>query len=58
MRILAMTAESDLWSIWIDGHEAVLKLLDAGDTRAALSRYRTIYAEFRGRVERELFDDQ
>jgi DNA-binding GntR family transcriptional regulator len=58
MRILAMTAESDLWSTWIEGHEAILELLEAGDTRGALARYRQIYVDYRGRVERELFEDQ
>jgi DNA-binding GntR family transcriptional regulator len=58
MRILAMTPDSDLWSIWIEGHQAIIELLEAGDSRGAIDRYRQIYVEFRGRVERELFDDQ
>jgi DNA-binding GntR family transcriptional regulator len=57
MRILAMTAESDLWSTWIDGHDAVLRLLEGGDQPGALARYRQIYVEYRARVEQELFDD-
>ncbi len=58
MRILAMTAESDLWSTWIDGHQAILRLLETGDRKGALARYRQIYVDHRARVERELFDDQ
>jgi DNA-binding GntR family transcriptional regulator len=57
-RILARTAESDLWRIWIDGHADIIKLLDEGDTRAALSRYRKIYVDYRAAVEQELFEDQ
>jgi DNA-binding GntR family transcriptional regulator len=58
MRILAMTAESDLWSIWIDGHAEILKLLEAGENRSALARYRRIYVDYRAAVEQELFEDQ
>jgi DNA-binding GntR family transcriptional regulator len=57
MRILAMTAESNLWGIWIEGHDAIIELLEAGDTQGALARYRQIYVDYRDRVERELFDD-
>jgi DNA-binding GntR family transcriptional regulator len=58
MRILAITAESDLWRIWIDGHAEIIKLLEAGDNRRALARYRKIYVDYRAAVEQELFDDQ
>ena len=58
MRILAMTAESDLWRIWIDGHTEIIKLLEAGDSRGALARYRKIYVDYRVAVEQELFEDQ
>jgi DNA-binding GntR family transcriptional regulator len=57
MRILTLTAESNLWSIWIDGHAEILKLLEAGDRRGALARYRKIYTDYRGAVEQELFED-
>jgi DNA-binding GntR family transcriptional regulator len=56
MRILAITAESDLWTTWINGHDEILKLLEAGDTKGATARYRQIYVEYRARVEQELFD--
>ncbi|GGK86457.1 GntR family transcriptional regulator [Mangrovihabitans endophyticus] len=55
-RILAMTAESDLWNTWITGHEAIIRLLEAGDNRGAVQRYRQIYVDFRARVEAFLFD--
>jgi len=57
-RILAMKAESRLWTTWIDGHEAIIRLLAAGDTKGAIVRYRQIYVDYRDLVERELFDDQ
>ena len=56
MRILAMTAESDLWSTWIEGHDDILQLLEAGDRQGALARYRQIYVDYRARVEAELFE--
>jgi DNA-binding GntR family transcriptional regulator len=58
MRILAITAESDLWRIWIDGHAEIIKLLEGGDSRRALARYRKIYVDYRAAVEQELFEDQ
>jgi DNA-binding GntR family transcriptional regulator len=58
MRILAITAESGLWRIWIDGHADIIGLLEAGDSRAALARYRKIYVDYRAAVEQELFEDQ
>ena len=57
LRILAMGAESDLWSVWITGHDEVLELLERGDTRGATARYRQIYVDYRAMVERELFKD-
>jgi DNA-binding GntR family transcriptional regulator len=56
MRILAMSAESNLWSTWIEGHEAILDLLEAGDRPAAVARYKQIYVDYRAKVEQELFD--
>jgi DNA-binding GntR family transcriptional regulator len=55
-RILAMSAESDLWNTWITGHEAIIDLLEAGDRDGAVARYRQIYVEYRAQVEREPFD--
>jgi DNA-binding GntR family transcriptional regulator len=47
-----LTPESDLWQLRVDGHEAVLALLAAGDRAGAVQRYRDIYAEARTRIER------
>ncbi|MBU2670484.1 GntR family transcriptional regulator [Actinoplanes bogorensis] len=58
MRILAITAESDLWRSWIDGHDAIIRLLEEGDRQGALARYRQIYVDYRADVEQELFVDQ
>jgi DNA-binding GntR family transcriptional regulator len=55
-RILAMSAESNLWTTWIVGHDAIIALLEAGDRDGAVARYKQIYVEYRAVVERELFD--
>src|SRR4051794_12602574 len=55
-RIMTMSAESELWNTWIEGHEAIIDLLEAGDTQAAVERYRQIYVEYRARVETALFN--
>jgi DNA-binding GntR family transcriptional regulator len=55
-RILAMTAESDLWSTWIEGHDAIIDLLEAGDRAGAVLRYRQIYVDYRAKVEAVLFE--
>ncbi|MET0416668.1 MAG: GntR family transcriptional regulator [Actinoplanes sp.] len=57
MRILAMSAESDLWSNWISGHDAIIGLLEAGDTKGAIARYKQIYVDYRAQVEREFLGD-
>lgn len=57
LRILAAGAESNLWEIWITGHDAILECLEAGDAAGALARYRRIYAEFRARVEQSRFEE-
>jgi DNA-binding GntR family transcriptional regulator len=55
-RILALTAESDVWKTWIDGYDAILDLLEAGDRPAAVQRYRQIYVEARAKIERLFLD--
>jgi len=56
LRILAMSAESDLWSTWIDGHNAILELLESGDRAGAVARYKQIYVEYRANIEQMLFE--
>ncbi|MEU8615934.1 GntR family transcriptional regulator [Actinoplanes sp. NPDC048791] len=55
LRILAMGAESNLWDVWISGHDQVLQHLEAGDPAQALERYRQIYVDFRAKIEPALF---
>ena len=57
LRILAMGAESNLWDVWITGHEEILQHLEAGDSAAALERYRQIYVDFRSKIEPALFSE-
>ena len=52
-----MSAESNLWSTWIEGHDAILELLEAGDRDGAVARYKQIYVDFRAQVERRSFFD-
>ena len=56
MRILAMSAESDLWSTWIDGHDEIIALLEAGDRAGATARYRQIYVDYRSKIEQHFFE--
>jgi DNA-binding GntR family transcriptional regulator len=56
LRILALTTESGLWRIWLDGLGGVLALLEAGDRPAALVRYRQIYLDCRSRIETDFAD--
>jgi DNA-binding GntR family transcriptional regulator len=55
MRLLALTAERDVWQIWIRGYRETLELRERD---AAVERYRRIYAEYRARVETLLFDEE
>jgi DNA-binding GntR family transcriptional regulator len=56
LRLLALTAGSDVWQIWIRGYRETLELLEADDRAAAVERYRQIYTEYRARVETLLFE--
>ena len=49
-RILAMGATSNLWDSWVDGHDEILQLLEAGNPAGALERYRHIYVDYRAQV--------
>jgi DNA-binding GntR family transcriptional regulator len=55
LRMLALTAESRVWQVWLDGYGEMLKLLEAGDSPAAVRRYRQIYVEYRTCVQTLLF---
>jgi DNA-binding GntR family transcriptional regulator len=55
-RIMAMTDAVSLWDTWIVGHDAIIKLLEAGDRQAAVARYRQIYVDYRAKVESVLFE--
>lgn len=57
LRLLALTADSDVWPIWIRGYAETLDLLERGERDAAVERYRRIYSEYRARVETLLFDE-
>lgn len=51
LRILALTPESSIWTVWRDGYRDTLELLEAGDRPGALARYRRIYTDYRHCVE-------
>jgi DNA-binding GntR family transcriptional regulator len=57
LRVLALTTESDVWTVWLDGYRQTLELLEQGDRSGAVERYRQIYHDYRRRVETMLFDD-
>ena len=56
LRILALTPESAVWTVWLDGYRETLALLEAGDQPSALERYRQIYADYRQCVQNLTFD--
>jgi DNA-binding GntR family transcriptional regulator len=56
LRVLALTPESAVWQVWIDGFRECLEHLDAGDKEGAVRRYRQIFTEYRAVVETILFD--
>ncbi|WP_442811751.1 FCD domain-containing protein [Streptosporangium sp. NBC_01755] len=56
-RVLALTAESEVWRVWLDGYRQTLELLERGDRAGAVERYRQIYRDYRQRVETLLFDE-
>jgi DNA-binding GntR family transcriptional regulator len=58
LRLLALTAESDVWQVWIDGYRETLELLEADDKEGAVAWYRQIYGDYRACVETLLFDEQ
>jgi DNA-binding GntR family transcriptional regulator len=58
LRLLALTADSDVWQIWIDGYREMLERLDAGDTQGYVERHRRIYTDYRACLEALLFDEE
>ena len=56
LRILSMAPESDLWTVWIRGHEDIIALLEKGENDDAVARYRQIYVEFRTKVQMMFLD--
>ena len=56
LRLLALTADSDVWQVWLDGYRETLALLDADDRPGALERYRRIYRDYRTLIEQLLLD--
>ncbi|HET9516405.1 MAG TPA: GntR family transcriptional regulator, partial [Actinoplanes sp.] len=57
LRILAKAADSDLWTVWIDGYTETLAALERGDHRAALQRYRQIYVDYRTGLQTAMFKE-
>jgi DNA-binding GntR family transcriptional regulator len=57
LRLLALTPESSVWQVWLDGYRETLEFLEVGDHARALTRYRRIYTEYRACVERLLFEE-
>lgn len=58
LRIMTQTAQSDLWSVWIDGYTETLAALERGDNLGAVERYRQIYVDYRACVDSFLFEDK
>ena len=56
VRLLALTPESNLWSPWIEGHDDILELLESGDRKGAVERYRRIYVDYRAKIEGVFFE--
>lgn len=57
LRLLALTPESDIWTVWLEGYREVIAAIDADDLDGALRRYRQIYVEYRRCIERMLFEE-
>ncbi|MEV6487667.1 GntR family transcriptional regulator [Actinoplanes sp. NPDC051633] len=56
LRILSMAPDSELWTTWIQGHDAIIELLERGDREGAVARYKQIYVEYRAVVEKAFLD--
>jgi DNA-binding GntR family transcriptional regulator len=51
LRLLALTADSDIWQIWVTGYREMLERLDADDRDGFVRRHRQIYRDYRARLE-------
>jgi DNA-binding GntR family transcriptional regulator len=51
LRLLSLTADSDIWQIWVDGYRDMLERLDADDRDGFVQRHRQIYRDYRARLE-------
>jgi len=56
LRILALTPDSSVWAVWLEGYRETLEHLEADNRAAALDRYRQIYADYRLCVQNLPFD--
>ncbi len=56
LRVLALTAESQVWQVWLEGYRETLACLEAGDRPGAVARYRQLYAEYRECLQNLPFD--
>lgn len=50
LRIIALTPESSVWTVWLDGYRETLELLEKDNRAGALERYRQIYTDYRACV--------
>ncbi len=56
LRLLALTADSDVWTIWVDGYRDILARLEAGDRPGAVESHRLIYVRARAVLQTMTFD--
>jgi len=56
LRLLALTADSDIWQIWVNGYREMLERLDADDRDGFVERHRQIYRDYRARLETLLLE--
>lgn len=58
LRLLSLSADSSLWTPWVDGYREVLELLEKGERDRAVARYRQIYTQYRAALEKVLLSAQ
>lgn len=54
LRLLALSPDSTVWQLWIDGYRELLERLERGDRAGATARHRQIYVDYRAWVEQAL----